>query len=129
MTISAFDIYLVSLADKIVKPASFIAVCSLVFIFVLCVMMFVACNAGVEIKKQKSALKVSCVLLFATGAIALFVPSSNTIAAMYILPAIVNNDHIQNSTGNALEALENLTKEWLNDTVKNNKSSHKEEHI
>lgn len=92
-------------------------------------MIFAAYNAEMEIKKEKSALKVSCVLLLVTGAIALFVPSSNTIATMYILPAIVNNDHIQNSTGNALEALENLTKQWLNDTVKNNKTSHKEEHI
>lgn len=48
---------------------------------------------------------------------------------MYVLPAIINNKHIQHSTGNALEALENLTKEWLRDTVKEQGSKQSETNI
>ena len=129
MTITAFDIYLVSLSDKIVDPAGWIAVVAFVFsLFVVFIMLF-DCDTQEEIKKAKSVLKLLCVIVVVCGSIAVFIPSSKTIAAMYVLPAIVNNEHIQNSTGNALEALENLTKEWLKDTVKSKDSNPKEEHI
>ena len=97
-------------------------------IFVVLIMLF-DCNAKEEIKKAKSVLKLLCVIVVVCGSLAIFIPSSKTIASMYVLPAIINNEHIQNSTGNALEALENLTKEWLKDTVKSKDSNPKEEHI
>ena len=129
MTISAFDIYLVSLADKIVDPAGYIAiVIFVIFLFVASITLGV-CDTQEEIKKAKSVLKLLCITMVVCGSLAVFIPSSKTIAAMYVLPAIVNNEHIQNSTGNALEALENLTKEWLKDTVKSKDSNPKEEHI
>ena len=129
MTISAFDIYLVTLADKIVDPAGCIAGTALVFSLFVVFTMLLGCDTKEEIKKAKSVLKLLCVIVVVCGSLAVFIPSSKTIAAMYVLPAIVNNEHIQNSTGNALEALENLTKEWLKDTVKSKDSNPTEEHI
>lgn len=129
MTITAFDIYLVSLADKIVDPAGWITVATFVFSLFVVFIMLLGCDAQEEIKKAKSVLKLLCVIVVVCGSLAVFIPSSKTIAAMYVLPAIVNNEHIQNSTGNALEALENLTKEWLKDTVKSKDANNKEEHI
>ena len=129
MTITAFDIYLVSLADKITFPASCIACFSLGITIYLCVICFTDFGTVSEVKQAKIALKITIPTMILCGLIATFVPSSKTIAAMYVLPAIINNEHIQNSTGNALEALENLTKEWLKDTVKSKDSNHKEEHI
>jgi len=129
MTISAFDIYLVALADKIIPPASFIAFSGLAVTVFLCIICFAGFDIASEAKRAKFALKITIPITIVCGFIAVFVPSSKTIAAMYVLPAIVNNEHIQNSTGNALEALENLTKEWLKDTVKSNDSNHKEKHI
>lgn len=123
MTITAFDIYLVSLADKIISPAGFIACFSLGITIFLCVIYFVGFDITEEVKQAKTALKITTAIMIVCGFIAVFVPSSKTIAAMYVLPAIVNNEHIQNSTGNALEALENLTKEWLKDTVKSNNAN------
>lgn len=129
MTISAFDIYLVSLADKIVSPAGFIACFSLGITIFLCVIWFAGLGIIEEVKQVKIALKITIPIMILCGLIATFVPSSKTIAAMYVLPAIINNEHIQNSTSNTLEALENLTKEWLKDTVKSKDSNPKEEHI
>lgn len=43
------------------------------------------------------------------------VPNSKTLAAMYIVPAIVNNEQIQGIAGNSLKALEKLTQKWLKD--------------
>lgn len=129
MTISAFDIYLVSLADKIISPAGFIACFSLGITIFLCVICFAGFGITEEVKQAKAALKITTAIMIVCGFIAVFVPSSKTIAAMYVLPAIVNNEHIQNSTGNALEALENLTKEWLRDTVKKQDSKQSETNI
>ena len=129
MTISAFDIYLVTLADKIITPAGCIAGVALVFTFIFCVICFAGFGIASEVKQAKIALKITIPITIVCGFIAIFTPSSKTIAAMYVLPAIINNEHIQNSTDNALEALENLTKEWLKDTVKSNDSNNKEKHI
>ena len=129
MTITAFDIYLVSLADKIISPASFIAFCSLGITIFLFIIWFAASCTVSETEQVKTAARITLTITIVCGFIAVFVPSSKTIAAMYVLPAIVNNEHIQNSTGNALEALENLTKEWLKDTVKSKASNPTEEHI
>lgn len=129
MTISAFDIYLVSLADKIITPASFIACFSLAITILSFIIWFAGYDIASEVKQAKITAKITMAITIVCGSIAVFVPSSKTIAAMYVLPAVINNEHIQNSTGNALEALENLTKEWLKDTVKSKDSNPKEEHI
>jgi len=130
MTITAFDIYLVSLADKIISPAGFIACLSLaITIFLFAIWFFSVSDTTSEAEQAKFVARITMAITIVCGSIAVFVPSSKTIAAMYVLPAIVNNEHIQNSTGNALEALENLTKEWLKDTVKSKDANHKEEHI
>jgi len=42
-----------------------------------------------------------------------FIPSSKTLAAMKILPAIVNNQRIQGVAENALELTERFLKEHL----------------
>lgn len=118
MTISAFDIYLVSLADKIVDPAGCIACIAFVVLLFVASISLACCDDQEEIKKAKIALKLLCVIVVVCGSFAVFIPSSKTIAAMYVLPAIVNNEHIQNATGNTLEFLEKLTKDWLKDTIK-----------
>ena len=86
----------------------------------VCIFALIAttsCNCEEEESAKKLMKKaVSCFLI----ALGLFtvVPNSKTIAAMYLVPAIVNNEHLQNSAGNALGLLEELTKKWLKDMVK-----------
>lgn len=46
------------------------------------------------------------------------IPSSKTVAAMVIIPALVENKNIQELTGNGLEALNLLTKQWVESLTK-----------
>ena len=45
----------------------------------------------------------------------LFTPNSKTLASMYVIPAVVNNEQIQNIGKNGLESLELLTKQWVDE--------------
>ena len=45
----------------------------------------------------------------------IFTPSSKTLAAMYVIPAVVNNERIQNVGKNALERLELLIKQGVDE--------------
>lgn len=121
MTITPFDIYLVSLASKVLFFFEIMAwifgFCSIVAFAIL----FVACaeNATDEeksvFKKYANRLAVAFISIMMAYTL---IPNSKTIAAMLLVPAVVNNEHVQNSAGNALEALEEMTKQWLKDTVK-----------
>lgn len=42
-------------------------------------------------------------------------PSSKTVAAMIILPRVVENEQVRNITDNSLRVLEKLTAEWVHD--------------
>ena len=55
------------------------------------------------------------------GAVRFFLPSTNQMAAIYVIPAIVNNEKIQQIGGKTLDIsnqLLDLTKEYLKDKVK-----------
>ena len=75
------------------------------------------CNIEEEKDAKRLLARGALSFLIALGLFAL-VPNSKTIAAMYLVPAVVNNEHLQNSAGNALGLLEELTKKWLKDMVK-----------
>ena len=74
MTISAFDIYLVTLADKIISPAGFIASFGLGVTLFLSIVYFVGCDTVAEVKKIKTALKITTATTIICGFIAVFVP-------------------------------------------------------
>ena len=53
-----------------------------------------------------------------------FTPSSKTLASMIMIPAVVNNEQVQNIGKNSLTILEELTKQWVIDITSNsNKKS------
>ena len=45
--------------------------------------------------------------------LAVFTPSSRLAAAMYVVPAVANNENVQAIGSNSLEALRKLTEQWL----------------
>lgn len=49
------------------------------------------------------------------SSILIFIPNSKTLASMYVIPAVVNNEQIQNIGKNGLESLELLTKQWVDE--------------
>jgi len=125
MTISPLEIYFISLVDKIgaiSEVAIFLGcIATAAFLFFWLVGKAESYKSEEDEKTLKRlwrCLKFASIGLICSVLINTFVPSSKTIAAMYLIPAIVNNEHIQNSTSNALKMLEELTKEWLEDFIK-----------
>lgn len=125
MTISPLEIYLISLVDKIGAISEvtifFSGLAASIFLF----LWLLGKSENYKTEEDEKTLQrlwrcfkftITCVIC--STLIHTFVPNSKTIAAMYLIPAIVNNEHIQNSTSNALKMLEELTKEWLEDFIK-----------
>lgn len=42
-------------------------------------------------------------------------PSSKTVAAMYLIPAITNSEQVREVAGNSFTILQKLSREWLDD--------------
>ena len=125
MTISPFEIYLITLVDKICNISEvgiflgFIASGAfLIFWMIGKAESYKTEEDEKTIRRLARCLKYAVTCLICCVLLNTFVPNSKTIAAMYLIPAIVNNEHIQNSTSNALKMLEGLTKEWLEDFIK-----------
>ena len=125
MTISPFEIYLITLVDKVCSISEIGIFLGFLASGLLLTFWLIAKAESYKTEDDEKTIQrlarylksavtclVCCVLLNT------FIPSSKTIAAMYFIPAIVNNEHIQNSTSNTLKMLEGLTKEWLEDFIK-----------
>lgn len=125
MTISPLEIYFISLVDKIDALSQVIIFLSSLaggaFLFFWIIGKAESYKTEEDektLKKLWKCFKFAITCIICSTLINTFTPSSKTIAAMYLIPAIVNNEHIQNSTSNALKMLEGLTKEWLEDFIK-----------
>jgi hypothetical protein len=70
----------------------------------------------------KSVIKKASPYLLVAGIacifIATFIPSTKQMAAIIVIPKIVNNEQIQNIGENGLSILESKTVEWLKDIKK-----------
>lgn len=66
----------------------------------------------VSFAKMKGFLAKCIVALCIFGTLAAFTPSSK-LAAMYIIPAVANNENVKAIGSNSLEALRKLTEQWL----------------
>lgn len=110
MEVTPWLIYLIGIADNLREMSSL----AILGLFCLSIPMAYLSIEGEKVVTW--ALKcivfpsfVMSVLLIA------FVPSSKTLAAMYVIPAVVNNEQIQNIGKNGLESLELLTKQWVDE--------------
>ena len=62
--------------------------------------------------------KVSGILFLISTSISVLMPNSKTLAAMIVVPAIVENQRIQNLGDNSLKLIEEKMKAWLDEQVK-----------
>ena len=125
MTISSLEIYFISLVDKIDAISEVIIFLGGLASTILLTFWMIGKSESYKTEEDDRTLKrlwrgfkIATTCVICSTLINTFIPSSKTIAAMYLIPAIVNNEHIQNSTSNALKMLEGLTKEWLEDFIK-----------
>lgn len=124
-----FMIYMMDVADNISVIAT-IAFIALILVALVIGTICIAEDTDYDDDNRKinllKILKTVISCLFVVGIIATFVPSSKTIAAMYVVPTIVNNEKIQNITGNGLELLEKYTKQWLDEMTDKKKENKKD---
>ena len=105
MTITPSTIYWIGICDSIGIGFTIIGVICLIF-------ALISVFAFLDVEWSKGVYIITPIfLLFGllSFAVAIFVPSSKTAAAMYVVPAIVNNEKIQ-AVGNGIY---DLAVEWM----------------
>lgn len=112
--ISPWLIYLISIADKVGGVSAFIAIASIMALIVETLVFL-------DLGKSLQALKMPFIIAIISGLIAIFTPSSKTIAAMIVIPPIVNNEQVQELPNNVLE--------FINEYLKDAKKSLKEKDV
>lgn len=66
-----------------------------------------------EDEARRAIRTIVAPIIVISALLAIFVPESKTLASMYVIPAVVNNEQIQNIGKNGLESLELLTRQWV----------------
>lgn len=109
-------IYWVGILDSISCALTFIALLFGAIVVVCGIVWMVESDFNKEkarlAKKATVCMFFCCLILCLTNA---FIPSTRLAAAMYVVPAIANNENIQAIGSNSLEALRLLTEDWLRD--------------
>ena len=116
---SAFYIYLIGIVDKLIML--FIAYSAIVCALSFMIFCNSSNNSNTKSISKKFLISAICVFI-----ITIFIPSSKTLASMIMIPAVVNNEQVQNIGKNSLTVLEELTKQWIIDITSN---SNKESNI
>lgn len=117
----ALWIYLMEVADTLKITSEVIAMLSFIIVVGAFSVVVVATNDPPS--KSDNRIPIGCtiasLLIFVIFCfITVFTPSSKTIAAMLIVPAITQNQHIQNIGDNGLKLIEGRMKEWLDTQMK-----------
>lgn len=114
MEVTSFMVYLVDIVDKLVFISGLVSL--LLFLLAL-FLLYVSIDedADGEIRRDAKGLLKKLVLpvLVIFFLAYLLVPRPKTLAAMYVIPAVADNEQIQNISKNGLDSLELLTKQWV----------------
>ena len=113
-------IYLVGIVDGLIEVCAAIGILSFVGWVVTTAYIHVCGYEGVDeacVAVWKKARKVTW-LFIPLALIATFTPSSKTIAAMYLVPKIANNEQVQQIPNKALDVLNLKLDEWIKDLSK-----------
>lgn len=120
--ITPWMIYLIGIADS--ARSVFMLVSLLLFVATIPTFVLERIFDDDNTKNPKKAIPSKIPKLFATGLllalISTLTPSSKTTAAIYILPALANNEDIRAIGGNGVEVLRKLTEKWLIELSKDN---------
>ena len=112
--ISPWLIYFIGIADKVGEVFAFISIA----LFSFSAFLFIGV---IEEQLDINTFKKYVLIASICGLIAIFTPSSKTVAAMVVIPPIVNNEQVQQLPNNVLE--------FINDYLKDAKKSLKEKDV
>lgn len=114
MEITPGFIYLVTVLENVKIAQGLIAILA-VFCLSICGLLSIeSCYAWTR-AKHYGYVKYSLIALLAVGLLQVFLPSGRTLAAMYILPPIVNSEAVQKLPSE----LTDLAIEWLRELKPN----------
>lgn len=108
-------IYLIGILDSINTCLSgLLAASTTVFIISFVFFPFVLECGNKQHNKTLKKFLITVAIFFVVLSIAkTFLPSTKLAAAMYVVPAIANNEDVKAIGGNSIEALRKLTEQWL----------------
>lgn len=125
MTISPFIIYIIGILDKFHMIVGIFLIPLFVILIIFGILYFVvhldgsfSKNEIERAEKLKPVFKKSIAALIILGCLKVFVPNTGLVAAMYVIPAVVNNEKVQNIGSNLLDTLQALSNKWMIDAFK-----------
>lgn len=74
----------------------------------------------IKIKTLKKYVRLCILLASCFGLLSLVCPSTKTLATMYVLPKIANNEDIQHTVNDNLKSLRFLSERWLIELMQGN---------
>ena len=124
--ITPATIYFIGILDGLVNTLEVIAIAA-GMTFVICGIVW---GMQADLGKDTDILRKFCLGGMASCIVCMFfmtfTPSSKLAAAMYVVPAIANNENVQAIGSNGLEALRKLTEDWLRELNGEKKPQDKE---
>ena len=117
MEISAATIYLISLLDSLCRLCGIICVLSVLSLLILLI-VYVQDEIEYDKKFHRFCLKASLIAFGSALIVGTFIPSSNTLAAMYVIPKIAQNADVQQLPSEIVHYARDWLKKQFNDESK-----------
>lgn len=134
MTISPLLVYVIGILDKFHIVVGIFLLCLGVLLAIFGIFYAVVHFDGSfdsqdieRVHKYKPTLRKMAIATVFLACLKVFVPNTGLVAAMYIIPAVVNNEKVQNIGDNLLNTLQGLTNKWMVDVLKDIRIDPKEQ--
>lgn len=116
---TGLEVYLIGILDNIHGVLGVSIFLSVLVIGTMGIAVFMNCHDSSDIPDGlwKYAKRALLILMFLVASKTLL-PDTKLLAAMYIIPAVVNNEKVATMGTNLLETLTALTNKWMKDVVK-----------
>lgn len=116
---TALEVYLIGILDNIHAVLGFSIFAFVAVIGAVGIAVFLNCQYSSDIPDGfwKHAKRALLILMFLVVGKTLL-PDTKLLAAMYIVPAVVNNEKVATMGTNLLETLTALTNKWMMDVIK-----------
>lgn len=120
-----WQVYLLTRIDNIsillMLPTIFSGVAALILTIMMCVAHVDEWTHENSYNKIKFWLKRSIIVFIMGLTLCSAMPSTKEVAAIYFLPKIVNNEHVQNLPGEAVKLLDTQFKKWISEFTEKEK--------
>ena len=114
---TALEVYLIGILDNIHAVLGFSIFACVALIGSVGIAVLVNCQYDSDIPNAWKYLKRFMWILIFLVASKTLLPDTKLLAAMYIIPAVVNNEKVATMGTNLLETLTALTNKWMKEVI------------